>query len=168
MSFEAEWAQHKANATAQMQLNQVAPEPGGGGGNLQTDYEGKKRAAEYVDTTLLPNTQAAGRIASGGGGAQPPIYGPPSSSSPGSQATKLRAWAVHAGLDEALVNWGKSVQTLGQRLANESAALKGTRTIFQNGDGLTGNQFNGLTTPGLPGLQQPNGFTTPGLQGAGN
>ncbi|MFD9410828.1 hypothetical protein ACFWBN_27925 [Streptomyces sp. NPDC059989] len=32
MSFDAEWAQHKADALTGMRLNHVAPEPSGGGG----------------------------------------------------------------------------------------------------------------------------------------
>ncbi|MQY11537.1 hypothetical protein SRB5_16560 [Streptomyces sp. RB5] len=145
-----------------MRLNQVAAPGGGGDGVLASSAADKKRAATYIEGTLAPDTQAAGRLAEGGGAIHPPMVsappvGPPSMlSKPDSGLHGLSAWATEKGLSTAMSVWQGQVGRLVSRLGGELGALRGASTLFQGQDTSTGGQLNGVNAgqPFASGLNQ--------------
>jgi hypothetical protein len=165
MSFEQEWAQHKATADQQnthMQLNQLPASPGGDGGSggpggdLATSPAQKKKAANYIEKHLAPDTNAAGRLAdeessavAGGGSASGgPVMGTflpqqkwrPPMTSPGGGG-EFRDWDTKSGLSTAMSAWERQVKGLEARLSSYMSALRGANNLYQGQDGLTGSQL---------------------------
>jgi hypothetical protein len=182
MSFEQEWAQHRAAAAEQQpthtQLNQVdgGGGSGGPGGDLATSPAQKKKAAKYIEESLAPDTNAAGRLAdsessavAGGGSASGgPLLGtflpqqkwhPPMASPNG--GGEFRDWATKSGLSTAMSAWERQVKGLEGRLTRYMSALRGANNLYQGQDGLTGSEFGGNEGPSLYPPNSPPSITNP-------
>ncbi|MEV6104908.1 hypothetical protein AB0M28_09355 [Streptomyces sp. NPDC051940] len=147
----------------QMQLNQADAGGGGGGsGTLASSAADKKRAAGYLEGTLVPQTQSAGRMAEGGGQVHPPMIAPGASGPPSILAKPdtglkgLSAWGTEKGLSQAMSVWQGQVNRLLTRLGGEHNALSGASNLFQGQDGTTGGQLYGVNSgqPFNSGLNQ--------------
>lgn len=133
MSFEQEWTQQKQTpvvdpASPQMRLNQLAADPGGGGGYgvLATAPPEKKKAANTIENVLQPGTTKAADAAD----------------EPTANAVKaFSGWATAAGLTKAHTQWDDQVKRLMARLNSEKTALRGASNLFTGNDQLTGQGF---------------------------
>lgn len=132
MSFEQEWAQQKqatgAGPSPQMRLNQLAADPGGGGGYgvLATAPPEKKKAANTIENVLQPGTTKAADAAD----------------EPTKNAVKaFTGWETAAGLTKAHTHWDDQVKRLMGRLNSEKTALRGASNLFTGNDQLTGQSF---------------------------
>ncbi|WP_079181265.1 hypothetical protein [Streptomyces sp. CB00316] len=124
----------------------------GGEQKLATSASDKKRATKYIREHLMPDTQAAGRIAVGGGSVRTPFLA--ASATPPSPLVKqdtglkgLPVWASAQGVSDALGAWQAQVNRLMGRLQQELNGLEGAKTIFQNQDLATGAQVNSIRLP---------------------
>ncbi|MEV0491720.1 hypothetical protein [Streptomyces atratus] len=123
----------------------------GGEQKLASSPSDKKRATKYMEEHLMPDTQAAARMAAGGGAVRPPFLAPTAPASPLlKQDTGLKGlsgWASDQGVSDALLAWqGQSNRLMG-RLQQELSALNGTQTIFQNQDLAAGAQADSIRLP---------------------
>ncbi|WP_419998343.1 hypothetical protein [Streptomyces boninensis] len=169
MGFDEEWVQAlssaKSDAATGMNLAQTGSPAPGGHDRLATSASDKKRAARYMEEELLPDTQAAGRMADGGGAAavRPPLLGPPPTTSsvmkPDTGLAGLSDWAVDKGLSEAMSTWQGQVQRLMGTLGAELGALRGTNTAFQGNELTTGSRFGALES----GVRRPGSSRIEGL-----
>lgn len=112
--------------------------PGGRWGTLASSESDKQRAVRYMEEHLLPDTQAAGRMAEGGGKLVPQFLGP---QAPGVSMLKpdtglegLSGWATKAALADVMPVWQGQVQRLVERLRGEMKAIGGTKTSLHNRD----------------------------------
>jgi hypothetical protein len=123
----------------------------GGEQKLASSSSDKKRASKYLEEHLLPDTQAASRLAAGGGAVRPPLLAPAAPASPLlKQDTGLKGlsgWASDQGVSDALVAWQGQANRLMGRLQQERNALNGTQTIFQSQDIATGAQADSIRLP---------------------
>ncbi|NGO69230.1 hypothetical protein [Streptomyces boncukensis] len=163
MSFEEEWAQHKAAVAPRqppaMQLNEAGdgpPAPWGTGGSGNSDLASvpaeKKKAAKCLEEEVLPDTATAGKHA---GGATQSVTG----SAPAGRVDvvpfggpgELDKWEVRTGLNTATRQWGKQVNNLLARLKGEMEALRSASTLYLGSDLGTGSRIRSLIPPGAPG-----------------
>ncbi|GAA2624519.1 hypothetical protein [Streptomyces axinellae] len=164
MTFEDEWAQHKAAASARqdatrMRLNEADGGGGGGGPELPAEGQGvlttpaaKKKAAKYVEEHLLPDTVKAGKHA--GGATQTATGAAPAGRTdvvPFGGPGELDKWEVKTGLNTAMKHWGQQVNNVLARLNGEMGALRAAHNGYLLNDDLTGSQLTGLFPPGAPG-----------------
>jgi hypothetical protein len=123
----------------------------GGEPKLASSPRDKKRAAKFLGEKLIPDTQAAARIADGGGALPPLVMAPAAPVSPTiKQDTGLRGfsgWASDQGLCDALTVWQGQANRLMARLQQELNGLHGTKNIFQNQDTTVGTQAAGVRPP---------------------
>ena len=124
----------------------------GGEQKLASSASDKKRASKYMEDHLMPDTQAAGRMAAGGGTVRTPFLAP--STAPPSPLLKqdtglkgLSGWASDQGVSDALGAWQGQANRLMGRLHQEQSGLKGTNNIFHNQDLTTGAQANSIRLP---------------------
>lgn len=124
----------------------------GGEQKLATSASDKKRATKYLKEHLMPDTQAAGRMAVGGGSVRTPFLAP--SAAPPSPLVKqdtglkgLSSWASDQGVSDALGAWQAQVNRLMGRLQQELNGLEGAKAIFQNQDLATAAQVNSIRPP---------------------
>ncbi|MEU2155502.1 hypothetical protein ABZ532_10885 [Streptomyces sp. NPDC019396] len=114
-----------------MRLNHVPPDGGGGGGG---GFEGgkdfastpaqKKKAAEFIEKHLEPDTRKAGATAHESTGGAAREFGPHDG----------EGWLTGTALKAAGKTWGEQLTTLMNRLGAEKAALRATHTLFQSTD----------------------------------
>ncbi|MFD3330771.1 hypothetical protein [Streptomyces sp. NPDC058701] len=111
MSFDEEWSAARATATASvaMRLNQVAPEPGGGGGDLEVnqDHIGAIGSEAYKLHTRL---QTDGKHAA-------------TATTEAAGALTRENFASGAALSKAQTTWESQVKTLVAACANISNGL---------------------------------------------
>lgn len=123
----------------------------GGEQTLASSASDKKRATKYMEEHLMPDTQAAGRMAAGGGAVRTPFLAPSAPASPLiKQDTGLKGlsgWAADQGVSDALGAWQGQANRLMARLQQELNGLKGTKNIFQNQDLATGAQADSIRLP---------------------
>jgi hypothetical protein len=123
----------------------------GGEQTLASSPSDKKRAAKYLEEELLPDTQAAARIAEGGGAVKPLLVAPaPPSSLLIKADTGLKGfsgWALDQGLSDALTVWHGQANRLLGRLQQELNGLHGTKNILQGQDTTVGAQVAGVRLP---------------------
>ncbi|AVH56160.1 MULTISPECIES: hypothetical protein [Streptomyces] len=123
----------------------------GGEQTLASSASDKKRAAKFVEAHLMPDTQAAARMAAGGGVVRPPLVTPVAPLSPMmKQDTGLKGlsgWASDQGVSDALIVWQGQANRLMGRLQQELNALHGTKTLFQNQDAAVGAQAASVRPP---------------------
>ncbi|MFE6036961.1 hypothetical protein [Streptomyces sp. NPDC056452] len=124
----------------------------GGEQKLASSASDKKRASTYMEEHLMPDTQAAGRMAAGGGAVRTPFLAP--STAPPSPLIKqdtglkgLSAWASDQGVSDALGAWQGQANRLMARLQQELNGLKGAKNILHNQDLATGAQANSIRLP---------------------
>ena len=125
---------------------------GGGEPGLASSPSDKKRAAKYMAENLMPDTQAAARMADGGGAAvQPPLLTPTAPASPLiKQDTGLKGlfgWASDQGVSDTLTVWQGQANRLMGRLRQELNGLHGTKNILQNQDTVVGAQSAAVRPP---------------------
>lgn len=120
MSFENEWAQFKADAaerqSARMQLNQVTPGDGGGGGDLvvqQDDLGAVGNDAFALHGRLQKKADIAGAGAQGGAG----------SSEQAAKNLTDHNFSMGGELSTAVSLWGSKVKTVLQMCAHVSNHL---------------------------------------------
>ncbi|PNG19387.1 hypothetical protein [Streptomyces cahuitamycinicus] len=123
----------------------------GGEQTLASSPSDKKRAAKYLEEELLPDTQAAARIAEGGGAVQP-LYvaqAPPTSLliKPDTGLKGFSGWALEHGLSDVLTVWHGQANRLMGRLRQEMNGLHGTKNILQSQDTAVGAQVAGVRLP---------------------
>lgn len=134
MSFNDEWAQAKnaaiENQSADMRLNQVPADGGGGGGtgpaDLATTPAKKKQAANTIENHIQPDVKSAADAAD---------------ESTSGAVTAFKGWETAAGLKKAHEHWDSQVKRLNARLESEKGALRGASTLFQSNDIVTGYGF---------------------------
>jgi hypothetical protein len=118
---------------------------------LASSASDKKRAAKFIEEHLMPDTQAAARLANGGGAVRPPLLAPVAPTSPlFKQDTGLKGlfgWATDQGVSDALIDWQGQANRLMGRLQQELDALHGTKSLFQNQDGAIGTQAAAIRPP---------------------
>jgi hypothetical protein len=123
----------------------------GGEPRLASSASDKTRAAKYMEENLMPDTQAAARMADGGGAVRPPFVGPVAPASPLiKQDTGLKGlsgWASDQGVSDALTAWQGEANRLMARLQQEVNALHGTKSLFHNQDTAVGAQAAGIRPP---------------------
>ncbi|MFD3939954.1 hypothetical protein ACFWSF_20825 [Streptomyces sp. NPDC058611] len=111
MSFDEEWSAARATATASvaMRLNQVAPDPGGGGGDLEVnqDHIGAIGSEAYKLHTRL---QTDGKHAA-------------TATTEAAGALTKENFASGAALSKAQTTWESQVKTLVSACANISNGL---------------------------------------------
>ncbi|MET9812060.1 hypothetical protein [Streptomyces sp. NPDC006355] len=111
----------------------------------------KSRAAKFLEEELLPDTQAAARIAEGGGAVQPLYVAPTPSTSllikPDTGLKGFSGWALEQGLSDALTVWQGQANRLMGRLRQELNGLHGTKNILQSQDTTVGAQVTGVRLP---------------------
>ncbi|MFD3803193.1 hypothetical protein ACFWTC_06075 [Streptomyces sp. NPDC058619] len=111
MSFDEEWSAARATATSKvsMRLNQVAPEPGGGGGDLEVnqDHIGAIGSEAYKLHTRL---QTDGKHAA-------------TATTEAAGALTKEHFASGAALSKAQTTWESQVKTLVAACANISNGL---------------------------------------------
>lgn len=124
----------------------------GGEPRLASSASDKTRAAKFMEEHLMPDTQAAARMAEGGGAAvRPPFVGPVAPASPLiKQDTGLKGlsgWASDQAVSDALTAWQGQTNRLMARLQQEVNALHGTKNLFHNQDTTVGAQAAGVRPP---------------------
>ncbi|MEU0395712.1 hypothetical protein ABZ208_23595 [Streptomyces sp. NPDC006208] len=121
-----EWDQIRADSGEQMQLNQLAPERGGGDGSpdLASTPAQKKAAANAIEKHLEPDTKKAADKAEESTGAAAKEF----------SGKDGEGWDTSAGLKKAHGTWEKQVKALMDRLGSEKYALRNTSVLFQNND----------------------------------
>ncbi|MFE9838218.1 hypothetical protein ACFYP4_24215 [Streptomyces sp. NPDC005551] len=123
----------------------------GGEQTLATSPSDKKRAAKYMEEHLMPETQAAARLADGGGSVRPPFVTPTAPASPlikrETGLKGLSGWASDQGVSDALTAWEGHAKRLVGRLQQELNALHGTKNLFQNQDTGVGAQAASVRLP---------------------
>ncbi|MFD9281390.1 hypothetical protein ACFWD7_29530 [Streptomyces mirabilis] len=123
----------------------------GGEQTLASSPSDKKRAAKFMEEHLMPDTQAAARMADDGGALPPLIVAPVAPASPlMKQDTGLKGfsgWASDQGLSDALTAWQGQANRLMGRLQSELNGLHGTKNILQNQDTTVGAQSAALRPP---------------------
>ncbi|MBW1597449.1 hypothetical protein [Streptomyces sp. JJ38] len=135
MSFDEEWAQLRADTTAEQstrtRLNQLPPDTSSGGGadgDLAYCVDTNKQAAEFIENHLGPDTHKAGVSADQDTEALTGATGTPGYISPG----KLREWEVTGALRDRLDDWQRHARQLDGRLQHELNGLRGANTAFTN------------------------------------
>lgn len=108
-----------------------------------------------MEQHLLPDTDAAGRMAEGGGQVQPPLVVPQPPIAgllkPQTGLEGLSSWATDKGLSEAMTTWQGQVNRLLGKLKGELEGLHGTRKLFQGQDIDTSTQLKSIEgTPQPP------------------
>ncbi|MEU9705740.1 hypothetical protein [Streptomyces sp. NPDC047981] len=130
MSFNDEWAQAKntaiANQSADMRLNQLPADGGGGTGpaDLATTPAKKKQAANSIENHIQPDLKSAADAAD---------------ESTSGAVAGFKGWETAAGLKKAHEHWDSQVKRLNARLESEKTALRGASSLFQSNDIVTGN-----------------------------
>ncbi|MFJ9028551.1 hypothetical protein ACIRQP_08500 [Streptomyces sp. NPDC102274] len=123
----------------------------GGEQTLASSSSDKKRATNFMEEDLMPDTQAAARIAEGGGSVRPPFLAPAAPVSPlMKQDTGLKGlsgWALDQGVSDALTAWRGQANRLMGRLQQELNGLHGAKNIFQNQDTAIGTQADAIRLP---------------------
>ncbi|WP_432589141.1 hypothetical protein ABVG11_30420 [Streptomyces sp. HD1123-B1] len=119
---------------------------------MATSATGKKKAAAYLETDLLPDTVKAGQHAGGAtqsvtglspaGRVDTVVWGGPG---------ELDRWEIKGGLNAAMRHWGQQVNNLLARLNGEMGALRAANRFYIDNDQFHGSQFNGLIPRGEPG-----------------
>ncbi|MFG3494506.1 hypothetical protein [Streptomyces sp. NPDC047928] len=167
MGFEQEWADLRTEATqavdgdAGMQLNQLAPEggggstpppvygpwapgmgpgagPGGGSGTFGSTPAQKRSAAGKIENDLKPSTQWASDLAD---------------ESMKTAISGFGGWDTCAGLKKVQKTWEDQVKMLIGRLNREQNALLGARSLFMRNDIGTYDGFGPLNRKsGLDGV----------------
>ncbi|MFF7392757.1 hypothetical protein ACFZAE_30475 [Streptomyces scabiei] len=126
----------------------------GGEQRLASSPSDKKRAAEFMEEQLMPDTQAAAGMAVGGGAVRPPLIAPMTPAAPTSLLIKqdtglkgLSGWVLDQGVSNALTVWQGQANRLLGRLQQELDALHGTKNLFQNQDTAIGAQAAAVRPP---------------------
>ncbi|WLW51822.1 hypothetical protein [Streptomyces sp. YU58] len=123
----------------------------GGEPTLASSPKDKARAAKFMEEHLMPNTQAAARMADGGGEVRPLFVAPTAPASPLiKQDTGLKGlsnWASDQGVSDALTIWQGQANRLMARLHQEVNGLHGTKNLLQNQDSVIGAQAAGVRPP---------------------
>ncbi|MGW7464970.1 hypothetical protein ACWGJT_09720 [Streptomyces xantholiticus] len=120
-----EWDRIKADSSAQMRLNQLAPASGGGGApDLASTPAQKKAAANAIEKHLEPDTKKAGDTAEESTGAAVREF----------SGKDGEGWDTSPALKKAHEAWEKQVKALMGRLGSEKSALRNTSILFQNND----------------------------------
>jgi hypothetical protein len=123
----------------------------GGEPTLASSASDKARAAKFMEEHLIPDTQAAARMADGGGAARPLFVAPTAPASPLiKQDTGLKglsAWASDQGVSDALTAWQGQANRLMARLQQELNGLHGAKNVLQNHDTTVGAQAAGVRPP---------------------
>ncbi|WP_428952911.1 hypothetical protein [Streptomyces sp. cg35] len=124
----------------------------GGEQTLASSASDKKRAAKYLEETLMPDTGSASRMGDGGGARPPLLVAPTAPASPliVKQDTGLKGlgnWASDQGISDALVAWQGSAGKLMGRLQMELSGLHGTKNLLQGTDVGVGSQAGAVRPP---------------------
>lgn len=123
----------------------------GGEQTLASSPSDKKRAAKFMEEHLMPDTQAAARMADDGGALPSLIVAPVAPASPlMKQDTGLKGlsgWASDQAVSDALTAWQGQANRLMARLQQEVNALHGTKNLFLNQDTTVGAQAAGVRPP---------------------
>ncbi|MFG3309642.1 hypothetical protein [Streptomyces wuyuanensis] len=119
-----EW-DSKADSGAQMRLNQLAPETGGGGApDLASTPAQKKAAANAIEKHLEPDTKKAGDTAEESTGAAVREF----------SGKDGHGWDTSPALKKAHEAWEKQVKALMGRLGSEKSALRNTSVLLRGTD----------------------------------
>ncbi|SFJ80325.1 hypothetical protein [Streptomyces pini] len=125
-------------------LNELAHPGGGGGqgpgGDLAHSETQKKKAADYIERHLGPDTGKASILAEDDS----------VDAAGGSNATictkgKLNGWEVARGLSHRLNKWERNSKRLQGRLDTELTGLEQTNTLFGNNETDTKASFDGVS-----------------------
>ncbi|MGY1440111.1 hypothetical protein [Streptomyces reniochalinae] len=140
MSFEAEWAQHKAAAGSSSPEMHLAGAGGGKGkGVLAASPAAKESAAQYIEDTLMSAVKTAGNMAEGSTGTitgssavwgapwHPPMAGGVSGGG------EFRDWETKTGMITVQRAWEQQVKGLLERLGHYRSALRGAKRTYQGG-----------------------------------
>lgn len=123
----------------------------GGEPTLASSPGDKARAAKFMEEHMMPDTQAAARMADGGGAVRTPFVASVAPASPLiKQDTGLKglsAWASDQAVSDALTVWQGQANRLMGRLQQETNGLHGTKTLLQNQDITVGAQASGVRPP---------------------
>ncbi|MEU0282167.1 hypothetical protein ACIOGX_25120 [Streptomyces sp. NPDC088147] len=123
----------------------------GGEPTLASSSSDKKRATNYMEQDLIPDTQVAARMAAGGGAVRPLFVGPVAPASPlmkeDTGLKGLSGWALDQGVSDALTAWQGQAARLMGRLQVELNGLHGTKNTLLNQDTAIGAQADAIRPP---------------------
>ncbi|MDX3116934.1 hypothetical protein [Streptomyces scabiei] len=138
-----EWEQLKAKSvggqSAQMRLNQIPADPGGGSPGVQPDLASssaeKRAAARAIEDHIEPDTRKAGDWADTDTNVVVKAFA----------AKDGEGWVTAGAVKQAHETWGEQVQTLMNRLSADKAALRGANTTLHGTDIATGTGMNSVS-----------------------